>query len=57
VGGNLSRLHTSFLKLNILLGNLAEGVIENGDIVFDTKAHVGVLVEGPLACRVNVGGF
>ena len=57
VGGDLSRFHAPLLKLNILLGDLAEGVIENGDIVLDAKAHIGVLVEGPLSCRVNVGGF
>src|ERR1700730_14484963 len=57
VGGNLSRLHPSLLKLDVLLGDLTEGVVENGDIVLDAKAHVGVLVEGPLACRINSGGF
>jgi hypothetical protein len=43
------------LKVDVVLGDLAEGAIENRHLVLDTKPQVRVLVEGPLAGGVDVG--
>src|SRR5262249_19003415 len=43
------------LKLDILLGDLAEWMVENGHVVLETKADIGVLVERLLPCRVDIG--
>ena len=57
VRGNLPGFDALLLKLDIFLGDLAEGVVEDRYVVLDAEANIGVLVEGPLPRRVDVGGF
>jgi hypothetical protein len=44
-------------KVCVVLGDLAEGPIEDRNLVLDPEPEIGVLVEGPLARRVDVGCF
>jgi hypothetical protein len=55
VRGDLPGFDALLLKLDIFLGDLAEGVIEDRYVVLDAEANIGVLVEGPLPRRVDVG--
>ncbi len=57
MGDNLPRLDATLLEFDVVFGDLAEGVVEDGDIVLDAEAYVGVLVEGLLPRRVDVGGL
>ena len=52
---DLPGLDAFLLKVRVVLGDLAEGPIEDRNLVLDAEAEIGVLVEGPLARRVDVG--
>ena len=54
---DLPRLDPLLLKVGEVLGDLAEGAVENRHLMLDAEAHVGVLVEGLILGRVDVGGL
>jgi hypothetical protein len=54
VTGDLSGLDPLFLEVRPFLGDLAEGPIEDRHVVLDAEPHVRILVEGPLAGRIDV---
>src|ERR1019366_8476751 len=55
--GDLSGLGALLLEINEVLGDLAEGAIEDRNVVLDAKAEIRVLIEGPLARGIDVGGL
>ncbi len=54
---DLPRFDALLLQIEIILGDLAEGPIEDRHLVLDAKAKVGILIESFLARRVDVGGL
>ena len=53
----LSRLDTILLKIDEVFRDLAKGAIKNRHLMLDAEAHIGVLVEGLVLCRIDVGGL
>ena len=55
--GHLAGRRAPLLQLDILLGDLAEGPVEDRNIMLEAEAQIRVMVVGAVARRRDVGGL